>query len=200
MTIRSSMTSLIARLRSELAGDTTLSDQALQDILDARGSTCQALLMPRAPAYTTHASGVGPLEDNAAVYAIPGIIFPGWHDWNLLYADTYASDILIWWLQTAYQSIAPLATPADYTLDPWTGIVTTPTLDRRGLLLIGRSYLFYAACADAWERLAFSLPAGDEVRKLTSGGDTVEFASAQSQALARAAAFRSRGSGGGLAL
>ena len=193
------MTSLIARVRSELADDTTLGDQALQDMLDARGTTVQTLLLPRAPSYTTHASGTAWLEDGALLYPIPGIIFPGWQDWTLPMRDSYANDIMVWWLQTAYQILTPLVTPTDYTLDSMTGVVTTPAADRRGLLLVGRSYLLWAACADALERMAISTPIGS-ITKVTAGGDSVEFANAQTQLFARAAMFRSRGSGGGLAL
>lgn len=201
MTVRTTMASLIGRLRAMLNDDTTLTDQALQDLLDARSASVGGLLIPRAPGYRTHASGYQDLEEGALLYAVPGILFPGWNGSTVQWREQAAIDVRIWWLEGSYVSITPLATPTDYTIDSSSGTVSTPAADLRGLMLTGRSYVLNAAAADGWARLAGRLATtGGEIKSLTSDGDTVLFTSAHALALSMVAYYRSLGSGGNLAI
>jgi len=68
MTVRPTMTALIARVKAMCNGDTTLSDDDYQTLLDDHSITVQALLEPEPPFYTEHAAPFENLEAGAKVY------------------------------------------------------------------------------------------------------------------------------------
>lgn len=197
MTVRATMSTLIAQLRTMLNDDTLFTDQQLQDQLDSLGSAVQILLVPRAPAYTLHLSGGVSMEDGALVYAVPGIIFPGWTDARLSDSSQVASDILIWWLQSAYTLLTPLVLGTDYTIDSATGRVTTPTADRRGLLLVGTSYNLDQSASAEWEQIASRYVGMVDI---VAGADQAKTSQLFAQAKAMSEIFGARGSGSALAL
>lgn len=65
---RSSMTTLIARLRVMLNSDATFANADLQTLLDDHAIAVDALLEPRAPFYTKHLAPFENLETDAIIY------------------------------------------------------------------------------------------------------------------------------------
>lgn len=66
---RSTMATLIARLRRELDGDTTLTDDQLQELLDANSGRVTVCLETVSPFYTTHLSGLPNWESSPVLFA-----------------------------------------------------------------------------------------------------------------------------------
>jgi hypothetical protein len=65
---RSTMASLIARVRALANGDTTLSDDDYQTMLDDHAVVVNGLLRPQIPFYTTHAAPFENLEAGAKIF------------------------------------------------------------------------------------------------------------------------------------
>lgn len=65
---RSTMASLIARVRALVGGDTVLSDDDIQTLLDDHAILVDSYLTPRPPFYATHVSPFENLETGALVY------------------------------------------------------------------------------------------------------------------------------------
>lgn len=65
---RSSMTSLIGRLRALLNSDAGLDDDALEQLLDAHSFAIDTALVPRAPFFTEHEAPYDNIEAGAIVY------------------------------------------------------------------------------------------------------------------------------------
>jgi len=66
MAIRSGMTNLIARVKSFCNGDTTLTDDDYQQLLDDHAIVVDSLLTPRVPFYVEHVSPFENLEEGSA--------------------------------------------------------------------------------------------------------------------------------------
>lgn len=66
MAVRSGMTGLVTRVRAMCNGDTTLSDDDYQQLLDDHAIVVNSLLEPRVPFYTEHISPFENLEEGAA--------------------------------------------------------------------------------------------------------------------------------------
>src|SRR5512138_1360431 len=84
MTIRPTMVQLIARVKALCGGDTTISDDDYQTLLDDHAVTVNALLEPQQPFYTEHAAPFENLEAGAKVY----------YGYNILLTETtdYTAD------------------------------------------------------------------------------------------------------------
>src|SRR5689334_23368247 len=68
MAPRSTMTDLIARLRGFAGGDTTITDDDYQALLDDHAFPVEAALSPRPPFFVQHQSPFENLEAGAIVY------------------------------------------------------------------------------------------------------------------------------------
>lgn len=68
MTIRTSMSDLIARVRSLCASNATLTDDDIQTFLDDHSVSVNGVLEPQRPFYTTHAAPFENLEQGANVF------------------------------------------------------------------------------------------------------------------------------------
>lgn len=68
MTVRATMADLIDAVQAMCNGDTTLTDQDYQDLLDQHSVAVDALLEPRPPFYTTHLAPFEWFESGTVVY------------------------------------------------------------------------------------------------------------------------------------